>query len=268
MNPARSDLEWLGLEAHDDGRYSFVLASALTRFDGKLYGGTGAAVVTALLEAETGRDALWVTAQFAGSADLDEVLDCRVEVLAHGRRTSQARVTVSVGGRVAVVGLGATGAPRSGALEAQFGAMPDVDPPEHAKRWIPKLPFPVHGERPGWLAISEMRETDAEAGGDTRSAFWARMRDVDVTTQTRATIAFLTDVVPSSVVRAAGRTGGGTSLDNALRFGPRPDGEWILVEFDPYLASAGYVHGAARVWSRDGRLLAVASQTAVARVFE
>lgn len=261
---ATPDLEWLGIAAHGDGRYSFRLTPPLTRFDGKLYGGTGGAVVTALLEAETGRDALWVTAQFVGSADLDDVLECRVEVLAHGRRTSQARVSVSVGGRLAVVGLGATGEARTGALEAQFAEMPAVDPPERAQRWMPKLPFPVRGERPGWLAISEMREAD----GDMRTAFWARMHDTGVIAQTRATVAFLTDVVPSSIVRAAGKTGGGTSLDNALRFGPRPDGEWILVEFDPYLASAGYVHGAARVWSRDGHLLAVASQTAVARVFE
>ena len=259
-----SDLDWLGVEPRGGGRYELVLRSPLTRFDGKLYGGTGAALVTALLEAETGQDALWTTAQFVGSADLGDVLECRLETLAGGRRTTQARVTVCAGGRVAVVGLGATGDARSGALEAQFGAMPDVDPPERAPRWMPRFPFPVRGERPGWLAITDMREAD----GETRSALWVRMRDVADTTQTRAKVAFLTDIVPSSVVRAAGRTGGGTSLDNAVRFGPRPDGEWILVEFDPYFASAGYVHGGARVWTRDGRLVAVASQTAVARVFE
>jgi len=75
--------------------------------------------------------------------------------------------------------------------------------------------------------------------------------------------------VPSAVLRAAGRDGGGTSLDNSIRFGrpPEPDTEWVLVDTEPYLAHAGYVHGGARIWSPEGRLLAVAAQTAVARIF-
>jgi acyl-CoA thioesterase len=71
-------------------------------------------------------------------------------------------------------------------------------------------------------------------------------------------------MVPSAVVRAAGRAGAGTSLDNSMRFGPAPatDCEWVLIDFDPYFAHGGYAHGGARVWSSDGTLLAVASQTA------
>jgi acyl-CoA thioesterase len=74
-------------------------------------------------------------------------------------------------------------------------------------------------------------------------------------------------MVPSAVINAAGRQGGGTSLDNAMRFGPLPDTDWILVDFDPYLASGGYAHGAARLWSSDGVLLGVASQTASVFLF-
>ena len=77
-----------------------------------------------------------------------------------------------------------------------------------------------------------------------------------------AVLGFLADMVPSSVARAAGRMGGGTSLDNSMRFGPAPDTEWVLIDYDPYLAHHGYAHGGARVWSEDGVLLGIASQTA------
>ena len=53
-------------------------------------------------------------------------------------------------------------------------------------------------------------------------------------------------------------------LDNSLRFGRMVDTEWALLDMEPWLASGGYLHGAARIWSEDGTLLGVASQTASA----
>jgi hypothetical protein len=163
-------------------------------------------------------------------------------------------MTATVDGRVVLAAVGATADPRSGPVNAQFGSMPDVPPPTDAGPWRPDVPFPIPRDVPSWLTISELRE----AAG-TRYALWARMRDMP---QTRATLGFLADMVPAAVVRGAGRQGGGTSLDNAMRFGPVPETEWILVDFDPYLANGGYAHGAARLWSTDGTLLGVASQTA------
>jgi acyl-CoA thioesterase len=83
-------------------------------------------------------------------------------------------------------------------------------------------------------------------------------------------VAYLADFVPSAVLRAAGRAGGGTSLDNSIRYGkdPTPGTDWVLILTDPYFVESGYVHGGARIWSEDGRLLAVASQTAVARILD
>src|SRR3954462_12838156 len=94
-----NDTEWLGLERVATGRWSFELTPPLSRFDGKFYGGTGIAVTTAIMEAESGRSALWATVQFVGSADIGERFDCSVEVLAAGRRTSQLRMTATVGDR-------------------------------------------------------------------------------------------------------------------------------------------------------------------------
>jgi acyl-CoA thioesterase len=101
-----------------------------------------------------------------------------------------------------------------------------------------------------------MREVEL---GDNRVAVWGRMREQP---HTRATISFLADMVPTSVVRAAGFMGAGTSLDNSMRFGRFTETEWILLDFDPWFAAGGYLHGGARVWAQDGTLLGFASQTA------
>lgn len=254
--------EWLGLEPQGSGHWSFELTRPLTRFDANLYGGTGLAAVTAAIEAETGRPALWASVQFVASATVGEVIDCQVEVLAAGRRTSQVKVTAVVGDRLVLAALGATGDPRAGGLEVQVGQMPNVPGPDDSPPWAPRVPFELAVGQRGWLDLAEIREIPDRPDG---MALWARMRGHP---QTRASLGFLGDMVPSAVVRAAGRAGGGTSLDNNIRLGPTPHTDWALIDLDPHFASGGYVHGAARLWSPDGTLLAVASQTAVAIAFD
>lgn len=255
------DLEWLGLERSSESHWSFELTPPLSRMDGKLYGGAGIAVTVAAAEAQTEQNALWATTQFAGTADIGERVDCHVEVLARGRRTSQVRLTATANGRLVLAALASTGAHREGRVEIQIGTMPDVPPPDDALPWghawreggMPQM---------GWLLLAEVREVDL---GENRFAIWARMREQP---QSRATLSFLADVVPSAVVRAAGFMGAGTSLDNSMRFGRFTDTEWVLVDFDPWFATGGYLHGGARLWATDGTLLAYASQTASAVVWE
>ena len=212
------------------------------------------------MEAESGRGAVYAAVQFAGSADVGTRIDCTVDELATGRRTSQLRMTASVDGRTVLAAIGATGDDRFGPADAQFGEMPAVPSPDAAGDWRPDVPFPIRSDVPSWLQACELRQVD-----EPRHALWARMRDMG---QTRATLGFLADMVPASVVRATGRQGGGTSLDNAMRFGPPPDTDWVLVDFDPYFAAGGYAHGGARVWSEEGTLLGVASQTASIFLFD
>ncbi len=258
--PDDADLAWLGLQRHDDGRWSFELTSGLTRHDGKLFGGTGIAVMVATMEAATARAALWTTVQFAGSADLGARIDCSVEVLATGKRTSQVRMTATAGDRVVVAAIGATGAARTGPIEAQIPTMPAMPAPEDCTAWGFRSHTHDGEDRPpSWIDLTEMRH--AGEGG----AIWARMRSG---LHTRAAIAFLADMVPSSVARAAGKMGGGTSLDNSMRFGRLVETDWILLDMDPLFATGGYLHGAARVWAQDGTLLGVASQTSSAIVWE
>ncbi|HET9690286.1 MAG TPA: thioesterase family protein [Acidimicrobiales bacterium] len=265
------DLGWLGLEQGAPGRWAFELTPGLSRLDWKFYGGTGVAVATAAAEAETGRRCVWMTVQYVATCATGDRVDLDVDVLAGGRRTSQVRVTARHGARTIFVALGATAAEAPPTLEWQAGPMPEVASPAECPPWAPwavlaklgipggKVPDGAGGDapdhRPGWLGI-----VDARTAGPS-GAMWMRMCDQPLT---RAALGFLADVVPSGVLRAAGRAGGGTSLDNTVRFGAEPDGEWLLVDMDPHLASGGYVSGAARLWSASGRLLGVASQTAAA----
>jgi acyl-CoA thioesterase-2 len=254
----------LELDETSEGHYRFLLTDELARFDGRLFGGAGLAAAVAALEAATGRTTLWATAQFVGVAEIGDPIDCQVEVLAAGHNTTQARMTATTGDRIVFVALGATARSRDDAFGADLGSMPAVAGPEDCEPWMPAFPVPIESiTARGPFATAEFRATTDVAGS---VMLWARMRAAP---QSRMTMAYLGDFVPSAVLRAAGRDGGGTSLDNSIRFGRAPaDGtEWILIDNEPYLADSGYLHGAARLWSPDGRLLAVASQTAVAKLF-
>lgn len=255
------DVEWLGLERRDDTTWTLPLTSQLGRGDGKLYGGTGLAVAVALMETATERDALWSTVQFSGTAKVGEELECTVDVLAAGRRSSQLQVTVRTANRLVFTALGATGAHTDGPLEVQVPVMPDVPGPEDADDWRGRHNLPGQ-PRVGWGEIADMRRVELDDG---HFAMWARLR---AHRQTRASVGFLADFVPVSVVRAAGAEGAGFSLDNSIRFGYFVDSDWILLDFDPWFAAGGYLHGAVRMWAQDGTLLGVASQTAAGFVRE
>jgi acyl-CoA thioesterase len=255
---------WLGLTDAGDEALDFVLTPPLARFDGKLFGGTGLAIAVATVEAVTGRAALWVTVQFVGSADVGEHLHIQVEELAAGRRTSQVRLTATVDDRLVLAALGSTSERNLDGFAAVLDAMPVVSDPEDSTPFEVNLPFDLpEVVEIGPFATAEFREAKSP---DATQRVWGRLREHH---QTRASLGYLADFVPAAVVRAAGRKGGGRSLDNSIRFGPDvPAGlDWVLIDNEPYLAENGYVHGAARIWTPEGQLLAVASQSAVAMLF-
>ena len=114
----------------DRGAAHFVLTPDLTRHDGALYGGTGAAAAVMLMEAATQRDAVWVTTQFVAQARIGEQIDLVAHVLAEGTRIAQVHVVAKVDDRIIFTALGATAHPRPHGLTGQYEAMPVVSPPE------------------------------------------------------------------------------------------------------------------------------------------
>ncbi|HUZ43861.1 MAG TPA: thioesterase family protein [Acidimicrobiales bacterium] len=260
--PRPSDIELLGLNLDSDslsGR--FELIPGLSRHDGALYGGTGVAVSVAAMEAATGRDCLWVTTQYVSTTYLGSMIEVSAEVLASGRAISQVQVTGRHQGRVLFVSLGSTATPRPDGLDGQYETMPAVEGVEHS----PPMPFgPGRSEDPnGFNAYVEYRLAEVRDTSDSAPpmALWARL--AGGRPSTRAGIAFLADMVPLAIARAAGAMGGGPSLDNSLRFGRVPEATtWVLLELRGHLSYGAHAHGSVRAWSPQGDLVAVGSQSA------
>ena len=260
--PHPSDLELFGLVVSEDGGAGrFELGPGLVRHDGAFYGGTGLAVSVVAMEAATQRDVLWCSTQFVSQPYLGDTVTWEVERLAVGKRAAQLFVRASANEKTAFTAIGSTGLPVEGGLTGQFVPMPAVGEPDSSPERVRQMPVEPDGN--SWWRYIEMRDAPLLSEGPT-VAFWARRRDGGVVTP--AVLAFVADMVPLAVARAAGKMGAGSSLDNSMRFhGGVADTEWVLVELLGELANGGFGHGSLRAWTEDGKLLATGSQTASMR---
>lgn len=266
--PHPVDVDLLGLEVDDDGQSGrFVLGPGLVRHDGALYGGTGIAVAVAAMEAATDRDVLWTSTQFVSSPVLGSTIDWTVERLAVGKRATQLLVRATVAGTegpaTAFVAIGSTGIAADDGLTGQYVAMPAVGDPRSAP---PRQQSLAHvPTEHSWGAVVEMREAEVLDDRGPVVAFWARLRRPAPFSP--AVLAFIADFVPLGVARAAGKMGAGSSLDNSLRFrgGLETDTDWVLIALEGDFANGGFGHGTVRLWTEDGRLLGIGSQSASMR---
>jgi acyl-CoA thioesterase len=259
--PHAADLALIPLELDSNGGSAqFTLTPDLARHDGVLYGGTGAAASVMLMESASQRDAIWVATQFVAQPRLGERVVLVADTLAAGKRIAQMQVTARVDDRIVFTALGATALPRPHGLTGQYDEMPRVSPPEDAA--------PLHAGPPmselrarGFGRNLEFREARVDDNATNAMALWARLRPAG-RAMTPAGIAYIADMVPGAIARAAGKLGGGFSLDNALRFAAITPTEWVLLHLRGDVAAHGYGHGSFTAWSSDGVLLATGSQTA------
>jgi acyl-CoA thioesterase len=258
--PRPCDVDVLGLQFDEDPtRSRFEMVPKIARHDGALYGGTAIAASVTAMETATDRPILWVTTQYVATAQQGDTVGCVTEVLAHGRNISQVQVQGRHGDRLLFVSSGSTALPREGGFEGQYEQMPTMTQPDDST----PLFFGVVDTFRGFVAQVEYRE--AQVVGDHENppplALWSRLSDGRRFTP--ATIAFVADMVPGAMARTIGKVGGGTSLDNSLRFSVVPvDVEWVLLEMRAHMASGSHAHGSVHVWSEDGALLAVGGQSA------
>ncbi len=276
-----SDTEFLGLTSTgEQGRYRFSVVSHLARLDGHLYGGTAIAVSIATAELCSERAALWMTTQFVATAPPGAEIDVHAEVLAPGRRTNQVRVTgTDENGQVMFASLGATGHHRDGGLTGTFENPPTVDSPEESAPSNPfeimarvigiELPMAAPSGNSGFGSVIEFRAPTIHHHPDPgpgRLCIWVRR--TDRVPLTPALVAYIADMVPLSIAAACGVVAFGISLDNSIRIGSFEETEWVLVDLRPHLAAGDYGHGAAHLWSQNGKLLATASQSASLRAVD
>ena len=259
LRPSDADLVPLALDA-SRLRGSFQVHRTIARPDGILYGGSGAAVAVMAMEAATARPARWVTVQFVASPQVGELVETEVDVVAAGHRISQVQVRATVEGRLVFSAVGATATGRPAGLHGQFDAVPRVGPPAEGRDIFEGLDIGDNlGHHERYDLVPPTASVTTEAAD---LPLWTRFCGPQPFTP--ATIAFVADMVPMAISKAAGVLGAGSSLDNTLRFGatPAPGLEWLLLDLHGQLADEGYGHGSLEVWTPDGELVALGSQTA------
>jgi acyl-CoA thioesterase len=77
--------------------------------------------------------------------------------------------------------------------------------------------------------------------------------------------AVLSDHIPYVVVRSLADVRHATTVSATLRILGEPHGEWTLLDVELAGTDGAYCVGRVREWAADGRLVAVADQTAYTR---
>ena len=220
-------------------------------------------MAVAAAERSTERTIRWMTVQFVGQAGIGSNLVIDTEVVAHSGAVSQVVVTARDGERVVFSGVGATALDREGVDDIEFLRFPDVPAPEECDALGRSIP--EHHPTPNMMKRMEVRLVPqtgvAPMNGEATEPFrlWVRARG---TRADAAVLGYLSDWVPAGVWRALRREGTGVSLDATIRYGRRDPTEWILVDIAARFCSGGYTSGEVAMWSSNGRLVAVAGQTA------
>jgi acyl-CoA thioesterase len=202
-----------------------------------------------------------------------------VDVMREGRSVSQVQGTVHQlndpmpGHRT----LAVFGRERTGWEQFEFTElrMPDVPPPEECPR------MPTKEERPeaSIFDVSFWQNVDAAdvdfhyrwepgwTGGRAFGTRWVRYREPPVlrdgTLDPLGYVPFV-DVIPGAVGQRFGPAAPrffAPTLDLTVHFLDRTEADWVLQVMRMRRATHGYGSGEMELWSRDGRLLAHASQT-------
>ena len=255
---------FLGLEPTPDPRHwRLPVVHGITAGGNFLWGGCGLAAGISAMEAVTGKPVIWATAQYLSYARPGSTVDYEVTVAVEGRNTAQARAIGRVDDEEILTVNGALGQ-RPLDIEGVWGRMPEVPDPLDCPIRTHRFPNESIADRiEQRLAIGrEMHELDGEPS-DGRSALWARMPEV--LDMSGAALAVLGDFVPWGIGQALGLQAGGNSIDNTLRVIATRPTDWVLLDIAVHGVGGGYGHGRLHLWTPDGELLAMASQSVIVR---
>lgn len=257
---------FLGLQpTHNPFRWYLPVDERLCVRNTFLMGGCGLGAAVAALEATSGRQTIWATAQYLSFARPGEVMDIDVTLAVEGHQMTQARAVCRVGTREILTVNAALGHRPLG-LAGQWERMPAVPPPEECpvRRHTSPIEGTVNAHLEQRIAKGRrMRDLDGTPG-DGQLLMWARIPEmidgVDATA-----LAILGDFVPAGIGQALGVMGGGNSLDNTLRVVHLVPTEWVLLDIRVHAVERGFGHGLAHLYASDGTLLATASQSCIVR---
>ena len=258
---------FLGLES--DGTpsgFRLPVVPGITAGGGFLFGGCGLGAAIVALEEITGRPVIWATAQYLSYAKPGSVVSFDVTIGAEGRNLTQARAV----GRTEdaeILTVNAALGSRDFEAEGEWATMPDVPRPEDCEVRTHRFEHEsVASRMEQRLAIGRPIEDLDGTQSDGRCVLWTRMPEV--LDMSAAALAVLGDFVPFGIGQALGLPAGGNSLDNTLRVAKLEPTDWVLLDIRVLAVAGGFGHGAVLLWSEGGRLLAIASQSTIVRVWK
>ncbi|MDN4546698.1 acyl-CoA thioesterase II [Pseudomonas sp. C32] len=202
---------------------------------------------------------------FVGPVEPDVPVSFEVDVLREGKAVSQVLGRVVQKGQVVTLIQGSFGASRPSEVAVSAEPAPEM------KHWeaCQELPF-VEGLLPEFMRHLAMRwsvggmpfsgSTSRQMGG------WVRLRDdAKAEALSEAHILALVDAWPPSVLPFLKKPAMGSTLTWTIEFvQPLLDLstlDWCKYQVETEYAVDGYGHAAARLWSADGRLIAMSRQT-------
>ncbi|MCR2832603.1 thioesterase family protein [Parerythrobacter lacustris] len=213
-------------------------------------GGVALAAAIDAMQLDSELPLLWANIQFLSPTQHAEELVVACEACGGGQAVAQYAGELSVNGRPTHRVSAALGA-REPAEQQLFAQMPELPGPEAST--------PVELDYGAQGNLTDQIEYRVALEDNSRGihAIWTRSR-----------AGFALDagwiaIISDFFLGAHPRSRGGSSLDATLRFVQGAEPGWMLSVTELAAFDRGVVHGSARHFAEDGRLLAISSQSGV-----
>jgi acyl-CoA thioesterase-2 len=258
---------FLGLARRDESTWTFRVTERLITPGQFLFGGCGLAAGLVALEEASGRPTIWGSAHYLSYAPTNSEVTVSTQLAVVGGHVTQARAMAFVEDREILTVNAALG---TGELTSPtpWVTMPDVPdpedcPPRHLPQGMGESIFEHVDSR---VALGRSFEELDGTPGSPVSAIWSRVPGH--LQPSAATLAIFGDYVSGGASQPLGRRTMGRSLDNTIRVATLEPTEWVLCEIHMHALSGGFAQGTAFLWSRNGTLLATASQSIASKIWE
>lgn len=256
----------VGLRSTDDpNRWQLELTPRVLTPAGAMHGGAALAATVEALEGATARPLVWATAHYLTHAGPRGLLDVDVSIEVAGHQTTQARAVLHLGDvevLLTVASLGMRGETSPGRW-----VQPSLAPGPGDARRLPPAPPGTESMLDHYdirIATGRMGDELDGTRGPGRSVLWCRLpggrRPVSA-----GDMAFIGDLLMLGLSDALGTPTTANSLDNTIRIVERAPTEWVRLDVRIDATAHGYAHAGAHLWTDDGVLLGMATQTLVVR---
>ena len=205
----------------------------------------------AALELTTDRPLALASAQYLSRAPHGDVVEVGLELFAEGNAMTQAGFTLRSAGTVVLRGHASLGGRELGIDDAWYRG-PEAPPPDEC----PPRSRSTESDH-SFTDLADLRVARS-VPGERRVMYWSRVRDG--LAGSSPILAALGDLLPSGMRVTLDSSFRGSSLDNTIRIAATEPAEWVLIDLETSAFRHGVGHGTARIYSREGRLLASGSQ--------